>query len=323
MGTCSGHGRCGANGCNCFFGWTGGDCGSSIGKYDICLNGTYGDNCERSCTMNTTCSGHGRCGQRNDACNCFSGWSGPSCSCDEYHRAEGLYCVPIGPPGPVSDDVTLVQTSGTSLRVAWGKPDMSEVDTFKIIIFVQGGTAGDTSLFNASNISRSDCTATKGHQCNFTVEEVPLRSRIRAEIVALNIAGPSAPRQSPWLAMVGAPNSPSDVWLTQLPDTSALSGKQVHAVKPLVSCRPHGPAYRRKNPVSLQVKCRSNYSNLSIRLRSKAHAFRSRGPKLMTMEMVCLKTIRCASRWTVTRYVTRPIDVRMRDSRLSKKMNFS
>ena len=56
--------------CNCLSGWKGVTCNSQ------CNDGTWGENCLKSCD----CNNQGSCDQQTGACICYPGYTGDSCT---------------------------------------------------------------------------------------------------------------------------------------------------------------------------------------------------------------------------------------------------
>jgi hypothetical protein len=81
---CHGNGRCiGATGnCECFDGYTGPNCDGGGGPGpddDACKMDQYGLGCEVKCDMDSDCNGNGRCIGATGNCECYEGYTGPSC----------------------------------------------------------------------------------------------------------------------------------------------------------------------------------------------------------------------------------------------------
>ncbi|KAJ1474285.1 hypothetical protein T484DRAFT_3276329, partial [Baffinella frigidus] len=77
-GTCNNHGRCMGDGaCECYAGWSGEHCDRAHGGGEPCRMNIYGE-CDLVCTMEGTCSNHGRC-TGDGSCECYAGWGGEHC----------------------------------------------------------------------------------------------------------------------------------------------------------------------------------------------------------------------------------------------------
>ena len=80
-GSGSGSGSASSGDGECPDGFTGPNC-------EPCVRDVYTGECETPCTIEDTCSGHGRCRGWDGTCICYEGWSGAHCS--EYTGISGL-----------------------------------------------------------------------------------------------------------------------------------------------------------------------------------------------------------------------------------------
>lgn len=77
---CSSHGSCNSNGlCNCYPGWTEGDCSARTCPYGERIADPDGHNEENY----LECSGQGHCNRVSGECECYPGYAGSAC-----HRTE-------------------------------------------------------------------------------------------------------------------------------------------------------------------------------------------------------------------------------------------
>ena len=84
---CSGHGQCRfaadnttAEGCDCNEGYTGDNCQDWMeDSPDACKMDQYGLGCDQVCDMYDDCHGNGRCIGATGNCECYEGYTGPSC----------------------------------------------------------------------------------------------------------------------------------------------------------------------------------------------------------------------------------------------------